>query len=132
MPTRATESVKDTKNPQTADASQQPTTMSDAELDAATKPGAKPGVPSVDLSDVLGDLPTMPDDEEIDHAAMDPVTLSAQAEAKFQTDSQMVTIRVRRNLVRAKIGDTWYTLKKGEERDVPRWVADWLTEQGYL
>lgn len=115
-----------------------PQHMTDAELDAATAPAGKVTVP-IDAPEVdLDNLPELPDADHIDHeveAARGTVpvkTLHVDAQEKYNLDHQLVSIRIRRNLVRTKIGDTWYTFKKGEEREVQRWVADWLQEQGYL
>lgn len=120
-----------------------PTKLTDAELEIVTAPdpARKVTVP-VDAPEVnLDDLPELEDAPEINHeaeAAKGEVaprkltTLKVSEQEQFEQDHQMVTIRIRRNLVRTKIGDSWYTFAKGTEREVPRWVADWLMEQGYL
>lgn len=107
--------------------------LTDAELDAATRPkDAKITVP-LDAAVDLDNLPELPDAGAVDHdAAAQAVDLQVSAQQRYEQDHQIVTIRIRRNLVRTKIGPTWYTFAKGEEREVPRWVADWLMEQGYL
>jgi hypothetical protein len=113
-----------------------PSRMTDAELEQATSPNKADATAPGALEININELPELPDADPltVDHDAADadPVTLDSNAQRQYEQDHQIVTIRIRRNLVRTKIGDTWYTFTKGEEREVPRWVADWLVEKGFL